>query len=233
MAKPVINKGIVAGLPADAAPSAFMAGLKLISVFLIYAVLLGGLVISSYYLYQNMPGSPQQLQFKFQNKSARLQNQTFGNVSQFFPKMKFNHNNISYRIDFTCSDEKKQRAKAAFKDLAAKIPVITFYPVSDTPDIEVSCSRGNKYLADKEHFIAGEGGAKTIIQTEEYNVINDGVILLHTNPPGFKKCEWPNIELHELKGTHLLNTPILKAKINAAEEWCKARKIFFKLISRY
>jgi len=41
------------------------------------------------------------------------------------------------------------------------------------------------------------------------------------------------VEIHEIKGTHLLRLPETKLKIKAAEAWCKARKITFKIISRY
>lgn len=42
-----------------------------------------------------------------------------------------------------------------------------------------------------------------------------------------------SVEIHEMKGTHLLRLPETKLKIKAAEEWCRARKIIFKVISRY
>ena len=42
-----------------------------------------------------------------------------------------------------------------------------------------------------------------------------------------------SIELHEMKGTHMLNLPVTKRKVEAAKEWCKSRKMEFKLISKY
>ena len=39
--------------------------------------------------------------------------------------------------------------------------------------------------------------------------------------------------MHEIKGTHLLRLPDTKKKMKAAEEWCKARKIVYRLISKY
>ncbi|HUU87163.1 MAG TPA: TnsA endonuclease N-terminal domain-containing protein [Candidatus Glassbacteria bacterium] len=41
------------------------------------------------------------------------------------------------------------------------------------------------------------------------------------------------IEIHEVKGTHLLSNPITKKKFEAASKWCKDRKMNFKLISRH
>jgi len=40
------------------------------------------------------------------------------------------------------------------------------------------------------------------------------------------------IELHEMKGGHLLQNPITKRKIDAAREWCKTRKMTIKLLSK-
>lgn len=41
------------------------------------------------------------------------------------------------------------------------------------------------------------------------------------------------IEIREIKGGHLLKTQQFKRKISAAEEWCKARKMKFIIISKY
>lgn len=55
-----------------------------------------------------------------------------------------------------------------------------------------------------------------------------------TYAPDFlvKKAEGA-IELHEIKGTHLLRLPDTEKKMKAAEEWCKARKMVFRMISKY
>ena len=42
-----------------------------------------------------------------------------------------------------------------------------------------------------------------------------------------------SIELHEMKGGHLLDNPITKRKVDAAREWCKARKMNLKLVSKF
>jgi hypothetical protein len=41
------------------------------------------------------------------------------------------------------------------------------------------------------------------------------------------------VELHEMKGGHLLQNPITKRKIDAAREWCKVRKMNLKLLSKF
>ena len=85
----------------------------------------------------------------------------------------------------------------AFNELSSKVSTIDFYEVLTTPDIEILCSEYTKPTPG-DYFIAGEGGAREIIQTGRYNIITNGIILLHGNPHEFYKCDWPNIELHEL-----------------------------------
>jgi hypothetical protein len=41
------------------------------------------------------------------------------------------------------------------------------------------------------------------------------------------------VELHEMKGGHLLQNPITRRKIEAAKEWCRARKMNVKLVSKF
>ena len=41
------------------------------------------------------------------------------------------------------------------------------------------------------------------------------------------------IELVEMKGTHLLKNPDTKKKIEFAKKWCEARKIKYRIISKY
>jgi len=41
------------------------------------------------------------------------------------------------------------------------------------------------------------------------------------------------VELHEMKGGHLLQNPITKRKMDAAREWCKTRKMNLRLVSKF
>ena len=41
------------------------------------------------------------------------------------------------------------------------------------------------------------------------------------------------IELVEMKGTHLLKNPDTKKKIEFAKKWCEARKMTYRIISKY
>ncbi|MDA7991039.1 MAG: Tn7 transposase TnsA N-terminal domain-containing protein [Gammaproteobacteria bacterium] len=42
-----------------------------------------------------------------------------------------------------------------------------------------------------------------------------------------------SIELVEMKSTHMLNSPNTKLKKKHAEEWCEARSMKYKLISKF
>ncbi len=160
-------------------------------------LIIGIILVVAYFIYLNLPGSPEGIKTIIEPPKLEVSNLN-SEVKQFYPNMKFNHNSISYKIDSACTEEKTNRMIEAFDKLANKTEIISFYSVSVNPDIEVSCSKQEKHAIDKDYFIAGEGGAKEIIQTGRYNVITQGIILLYSNPEKFLECEWPNIELHEL-----------------------------------
>ena len=55
----------------------------------------------------------------------------------------------------------------------------------------------------------------------------------HYNPDFLVEMTDGTIELVEIKSPHLLKTPSTKAKADAARKWCDARKMRYRLISRY
>ena len=59
---------------------------------------------------------------------------------QFFPNMRFDHNNISYAADSSCSTERVDKLKRAFSILQSKVEVISFFEETAKPDISVNCS---------------------------------------------------------------------------------------------
>ena len=175
--------------------SSFMIALNftLILFFIILSV------IALYFAYLNIPGEPQELNIDLSSQRESPEpTQQAQAIKQFYPNMKFNHNNITYIIDFMCSQEKKQRVLKAMETISIKVPQITFLPTQLNPDIEVSCSEEHKDSVKEDFFIAGEGGAKEIIKTKDHNIITNGVILLYQESNNAKECEWPNIEIHEL-----------------------------------
>jgi len=152
-----------------------------------------------YDFYQEIPREPINIEV---NVPKSYENSTKNGI-QFQPNMKFNHKNITYYIDPNCDENKKKRMKDAFRILSSESGVIRFDEVfSDYADIEVSCSNNYESDGEKDFFIAGEGGAKEIIKSGNYHVITKGVILLFDYPYRLAKCEYPNVELHEL--SHVL-----------------------------
>ncbi len=152
-----------------------------------------------YLVYMNIPGEPELGEVVIgSNPQINLNETPLYAVKQFYPNIKFNHNQISYRIEKACNDEKRERMTDAFKIVSDEVSSISFTEVSKNPDIEVSCSQESLDI-DEDYFIAGEGGAKEIIQTGKYNVITEGIILLYdAEKSKTAKCEYPNVELHEL-----------------------------------
>lgn len=183
--KLIKNKGIV---PVE--KSRLDAVLGVILIFFI----LVALAVIVYFIYLNFPFGAEDLDLDIENLPEL---EGIGESEQFYPNMKFNHNSISYKIDSACSQEKRDRMISAFNELSFKVSVIDFYEVLTIPDVEVLCSEYTKQTPG-DYFIAGEGGAKEIIQTGRYNIITEGIVLLHGNPHEFYECGWPNIELHEL-----------------------------------
>jgi hypothetical protein len=169
---------------------------KIFEVFMLL-ILIILLLLLCYMLYYNLPGSPEEVDFIFDN-SSKMDNLPVSEAKQFYPNMKFNHNNISYYIETSCNPEKRQKMIAAFDKVSDEINFIRFYEVYENPDIEILCSEEKKESIDSEHFIAGEGGPKEILQTGRYNVIILGTILLYGESKDLLKCDWPNVELHEL-----------------------------------
>ncbi|MFA7708075.1 MAG: CARDB domain-containing protein [Candidatus Pacearchaeota archaeon] len=164
-------------------------------ILIILIILLAS--FGGYYIYQNTPGNPENLSFSVENNSVNTESLNLTGVSQFYPNMKFNHKLISYSIDSACSEKKRQRMISAFNELSSKVTSISFYETEENPDIEISCSEEKKESVDEDFFIAGEGGAKEIVQTERYNIITNGTVLLYKEIKS-EECEWSNVELHEL-----------------------------------
>lgn len=175
-----------------------LQGVLYFFILLLLFVLLAISAYAGFILYEKLYGEPENLSVVI---PPNLNNsyQYSGEVRQFNKNMKFNHNTITVRF-FDCSYEEESRMEKAFEIIKNETKVIDFQKTKEIPDIEILCSEASKQtdVQDSDYFIAGEGGAKEIIQTEKYNVILSGSVLLYNSPQGGLKCANPNIELHEL-----------------------------------
>jgi len=114
-----------------------------------------------------------------------------GNESmQFYPNMRFPTNELTYRIE-KCTLQKENDMKLAFQIIADKTS-LEFFQVKSNEEIYVTCD--SKTKIEDGLFIAGEGGPSNITQTDLFNVISKGNILLLRD----SACPNPNIALHEL-----------------------------------
>lgn len=175
----------------------FMGFLMNFIYLLVLIILLFLLLYFAYLLYLNLPGEPQN--FDVVDGDYRGENQTPKNL-QFSPNMKFNHNNISYYIYPDCDKTKVEKIVKAFSIISEKVELIEFYSTYENPDIEVVCSKSNFEPTEeslKRYYIAGEGGAKEIVKSGDFNIITNGTILLYKYPFEIRECNVPVVELHE------------------------------------
>ena len=165
--------------------------------YLIIAIFLLILITTtSFFLYENLPGTPQNLKIEYQQELPKTINAS-SEVKQFIQNMRFNHNDLSYSFNNSCSQEQKQRIEQAFSIINKKTVSISFYETSKNPDINIICSED---LIEKQEniFLAGEGGPTQFINNTIYPLISKGMILLYKQKDNSEKCDEPLVEIHEL-----------------------------------
>ena len=154
--------------------------------------ILGILGIAGFTLYENLPQSPIYL-----NEDEIVPDEVaiikYGATPVFAENLRFNHNNISYLIESSCSETRRNSMLEAFEIFEKEMEIINFYEVNNEADIEVGCS--DDYISVGENlFAAGEGGPSRIINTSGFKVIEKGKIWLYDD----QRCDYPIVELHEL-----------------------------------
>jgi hypothetical protein len=104
--------------------------------------------------------------------------------------MRFSSTDISYKIE-DCPLQRENDMQWAFQILGNET-VLNFYPVASGEEIIVTCQDAQK--TEGNLFIAGEGGPTNITIAGDFNVIENGKILLMKD----STCQRPNIAIHEL-----------------------------------
>jgi len=133
------------------------------------------------------------IEFEFVQKNSNFtldSNLDSETGAQFYQNMRYPDKEISYKIS-DCPLQKKDDMERAFRILENET-ILDFFPVQNREEIRVTCD--SKTKLDEHLFIAGEGGPSNITQTENFNVIQGGDILILRD----SKCERPNVALHEL-----------------------------------
>lgn len=165
------------------------AGILGVILILIFVILI---VIFGYLIYQNLPGENRQLSVVFNSKNNFNVTGPL-TANQFIPNLRFNHNDLTYYSDGSCSLDKMQRMKEAFEIIQNKTKIISFRVGVADSDIFISCS-DKEVENSKNVFIAGEGGPREYVNSTIYPIIIRGEILLYKS----SDCKSPVVELHEL-----------------------------------
>ena len=166
--------------------------LKLLALFLLLILL----VYAGYFVYENIPGKGILLNPRFSGGELQVLNLS-GEVSQFYPNMRFNKNQLYYYINPECNQEKANRMISAFNTISEKTAVLVFSQMANPndADIKVSCSDELQPPDDSGTYIVGKGGGTEAIKTIRYTIPIGGEIILYNSR---MDCDWPIVELHEL-----------------------------------
>jgi len=158
-------------------------------LYFLFLFLVVALMVSMFLLYELFPrGTETFVQYELTKNFS-----SFGSAGdgQFYPNMRFPDSVISYDVDVGCSGSRKADTLDAFNRLSEET-ILEFYNSPGNPQIVIHCS--DKARVEGKMIIAGEGGPNYVVQTDLYNVIYNGSILLLKDSP----CGNSNIALHEL-----------------------------------
>ncbi|MEK6873387.1 MAG: CARDB domain-containing protein [Nanoarchaeota archaeon] len=170
-----------------------MIGKVLYGIFLVLLIVMFFLVwilFYQIYLSEDMP-------FQILNKQELL---IVSNISgqedypqgmMFYENLRFRQKLISYFIDASCSEKRKNDAIMALEILDNS--TILDFVEQENGEIFVSCSQDVPQV-DERHFIAGEGGPTGIVNATNFNVIINGTILLYDD----NTCQSPIVAIHEI-----------------------------------
>jgi len=166
--------------------------LKIIKVLILILIFIFAL-LSFGYIYQNIPSDPQNLFLKDTSIEPE-EIIDYGTTPVFMENLRFNHDDISFFIEPSCTLSRKNSMKQAFQIFQSEMKIISFHEISSSnADIEVGCSE-DFIKINKNFFRAGEGGPSKIINTSKFKIIEKGKISLYKD----SECKLPVVEIHEL-----------------------------------
>jgi hypothetical protein len=175
------------------------------------------LVFSLGYLYQVMPGEPVVLETIPIDGGSEIVFD-YGATPVFSENLRFDHNLISYYIESDCPAERRRRMIGAFAIFQEEMESVSFYERSkEEADILIGCSQD--YIKTGEDvFIAGEGGPSRYLNTDNFDIILEGKVLLYRD----SECEYPVVEVHELLHVfgfnHINNPKSLMYNVSACDQ---------------
>ncbi len=168
------------------------SGWVILGVLIILSLLMGYMLINTI---KNNYGEYESLQPKSYDSSGGINITSYNTKEiQFYNNMRFNHNEISYRLNPQCSFEQAGRFASAAEYLDDRIQQLTIIQVpwsyDKEVDIDVLC--GKEYLESPDVFVAGEGGPKFVLNGTLFTTIIGGKVVIYRD-----SCSY-NVELHEL-----------------------------------
>jgi hypothetical protein len=159
--------------------------------FIVISFLLAALCVVLYYLWMNLPGEPTPFEdFQLNESVASTISQ---NITQFYSNMRFKEKRISYSLEPECSGTKLESIKKGLELLSSRT-ILDFYQKENDGEISFLCSEIAPEPAQKDHFIAGEGGPTEIVNATRYSVILRSKVSLYRG----EKCEEPKVSVHEI-----------------------------------
>jgi hypothetical protein len=154
-------------------------------------ILIAGLIYACYYLYQYWPREPVTLEV-IGDKPVSVQNGVPS--KQFYERMRYTDKKISYFLANSCSSTSKNNMLVAMQNLES-LTVLEFVKGNKSKsEIKILCSDVAPEAGEENHFVAGEGGAKRVLNSSLYSVILEGQISLFRE----ETCSEPKVATHEL-----------------------------------
>jgi hypothetical protein len=146
-----------------------------------------------FYLFNNLPINPVEFTTeRIEDNSTDII--SYGTTPVFAKNMRFDHNEISYFIENSCSSLRVSKMEEAFKIFNENVEIVSFSKINnEDADILIACS-DEDIKVGRNLFAAGEGGPTKYIKVGEFNIIEEGKIYLYKG----SECDYPIIELHEL-----------------------------------
>ncbi len=113
-------------------------------------------------------------------------------IKQSVDSLKFNHNNLSYKLEENCTHKRTEGLLMAF-GILSKSTNLSFYKTNSSADIRIFCSKLNNSDVEQDTSKLAEGGPTLIVGKE----ILEGKVILYLDNSNLN-CSQPIAELHEI-----------------------------------
>ncbi len=165
--------------------------MKVLDIIVLIAAVI--LLVFGSYVFLTLKFPSEILEYKVSNPSSNgMFSTSLSSNFMFYPNMRYQNSEISYRIESACGENKRKSVQEAFSILSER--TILSFKEAENGEIDILCSQIAPEVGQEDHFIAGEGGPAEIVNVTRYNIILKGKISLYRD----EKCDDPYIALHEI-----------------------------------